>query len=230
MYPLVKGTVTHQAHVALPEGTFEDEHGRDGFFGPVTHLYRTHAPTGWSRIEGPLKPRAFDCNKTQAAGSEGILDRVPLLYNEDVVIHYARPTQPMTYYFRNADGDEIYFIHRGHGIIETDFGPLYFEPGDYLVIPRGTTYRLLPETNDNAFLVIESFSQIRQPDRGILGQHALYDPAIVKTPTPQPIQEDAEWEVRIKRLNELTSVILSLQPHGCGGLEGRFDRVATEHS
>src|ERR1700761_6400470 len=152
MFPLNKGITTAQAHVALPEGTFEEEHGRDGFYGPVSHLYHTHAPTGWTRIEGPLKPRAFDCNKARPNGTETIMGRVPLLYNEDVVMHYARPTQPMPYYFRNADGDEIYFVHKGHGILETDYGPLRFEPGDYLVIPRGTTYRVLPETPENAFL------------------------------------------------------------------------------
>src|SRR5690606_20443745 len=103
MYPLVKGRVTLQAHVGLPEGTFEEEHGRDGFYGPVSHLYRTHAPTGWNRIDGPLKPRAFNCNKTQANGQpDAIGARVPLLYNEDVVLHYSRPTQAMPYYFRNA--------------------------------------------------------------------------------------------------------------------------------
>ena len=151
MFPQVKGQVTRQAHVDLPEGTFEEEHGRDGFYGPVSHLYRTHAPTGWTRIEGPLKPRAFDCNKIKTQGPDTILDRTPVLYNEDVVLHVARPKAPMTFYFRNADGDEVYFVHKGHGIIETDFGPLYFEPGDYLVIPRGTTYRLLPETPENEF-------------------------------------------------------------------------------
>lgn len=221
MFPLNKGITTNQAHVGLPEGTFEEEHGRDGFYGPVSHLYRTHAPTGWSRIEGPLKPRAFDCLKAAAQISDGVLDRVLLLYNEDVVIHFARPKAPMTFYFRNADGDEVYFIHKGNGILETDFGPLYFEPGDYIVIPRGTTYRLLPETPDNAFLVIESFSRIRQPERGLLGQHALYDPAVIKTPTPQPIQEEGvEWEVRIKRLNELTSVFYPFNPMDVVGWKG----------
>lgn len=220
MYPQVKGKVSLQAHVAIPEGTFEEEHGRDGFYGPVSHLYRTHAPTGWSRIEGPLKPRAFNCDQTRALAPDSVLDRVPLLYNEDVVMHYARPTAPMSFYFRNADGDEVYFIHRGSGVIETDFGPLFFEPGDYLVIPRGTTYRLLPETDDNAFLVIESFSRIRQPDRGLMGQHALYDPAVIKTPSPQPIQEDAEWEVRIKRLNEITSVFYPFNPMDVVGWKG----------
>ena len=50
----------------------------------------------------------------------------------------------MPFYYRNADGDELYFVHRGSGTIETDFGPLPFEPGDYLIIPRAVTYRLIP--------------------------------------------------------------------------------------
>jgi homogentisate 1,2-dioxygenase len=221
MFPLNKGKTTSQAHVAVPEGTYEEEHGRDGFYGPVSHLYHLHPPTGWNRIEGPLKPRAFDCNQTPMPGADGVPDRVPLLYNEDVVMHYARPTEPMSYYFRNADGDEIYFIHKGRGVIETDYGPLNFEPGDYLVIPRGTTYRMLPETVENAFLIIESFSRIRQPERGLLGQHALYDPAVLKTPSPQPIQtEGTEWEVRIKRLNELTSVWYPFNPIDVVGWKG----------
>lgn len=220
MHPLVKGKVTLQAHVALPEGTFEEEHGRDGFYGPVSHLYRTHAPTGWTRIEGPLKPRALDCSRLSSRQEQAPLHRTALLYNEDVVVHFAQPQKPMDFYFRNADGDEVYFIHKGNGVIETDFGPLYFEPGDYLVIPRGTTYRLLPESTDNAFLVIESFSRIRQPERGLLGQHALYDPAMIKTPEPQPIEEDGEWEVRIKRLNEFTSVFYPFNPMDVVGWKG----------
>jgi homogentisate 1,2-dioxygenase len=220
MFPLTKGTITYQAHVNIPEGTYEEEHGRDGFYGPVSHLYRTHAPTAWSRIEGPLKPRAFNCNYLQETPSD-LLTRVPVLYNSDVVMHIARPKNPMSYFFRNADGDEIYFIHRGQGIIETDFGPLFFTKGDYLVIPRGTTYRLLPETDDNFFLVIESFSQIKQPDRGLMGQHALYDPAMIKTPSPAPIvEEGVEWEVRIKRENQLTSVYYPFNPMDVVGWKG----------
>lgn len=222
MYPLNKGLTTKQAHVALPPGTYEDEHGRDGFYGPVSHLYRTHAPTAWTRIEGPLKPRAFDCTKMESPTTDvsRLLQRVPMLYNDEVVMHFARPVEPMPFYFRNADGDELYFIHKGYGIMETDFGPLRFEPGDYIVIPRGTTYRVLPETNDNAFLIIESFSRLQQPDRGLLGQHALYDPAIVKTPEPQPILEETEWNVCIKRLNEITTVVYPFNPMDTVGWKG----------
>ena len=61
MYLNRKGKVPKQAHVGIPEGVCEEEHGRNGFAGPVSHLYRTHPPTGWVKIEGPLKPRAFAC-------------------------------------------------------------------------------------------------------------------------------------------------------------------------
>ena len=66
----------------------------------------------------------------------------------------------MPFYYRNADADDVYFIHRGEGRIETDFGPVAFEAGDYVVIPRGITYRVVPATTDNFFLLIESYSEI----------------------------------------------------------------------
>lgn len=218
----VKGNITRQAHVNLPAGTYEEEHGRDGFYGPVSHLYRTHAPTGWTRIEGPLKPRAFDTGKAKSK-DHARLDRTKLLYNDDVAVYMANPKSAMDFYFRNADGDEVYFIHEGGGRIETDFGPLDYSEGDYLVIPRGTTYRLLPDKNTQKYLVIESYSRITQPDRGLLGQHALYDPAMINTPTPEPSQEkdgSREWEVRVKRLGEYTGIFYPYNPMDVVGWKG----------
>lgn len=221
-YQQAHGQYSKQAHVNIPEGTYEEEHGRDGFFGPVSQLYHTHAPTGWTRIEGPLKPQAIDGNKLSHAGKNAVTGRTTVLHNQDVAIHIARPSEPMDFFFRNADGDEVVFIHAGQGILETDFGPLYYQKGDYLVIPRGTTYRLMPES-PTFTLIVESFSRIRQPDRGLLGQHALYDPDVIKTPTPSPILEDQdgrEWEVRIKRQNQMTSVFYPFHPMDVVGWKG----------
>ncbi|TLY29969.1 MAG: homogentisate 1,2-dioxygenase, partial [Ignavibacteria bacterium] len=67
MYPLQKGKSARQAHVGLPAGTFEEEHGRQGFYGKSSHLYHAHAPTDWIRIEGAVRPHAIDCNKLQPA-------------------------------------------------------------------------------------------------------------------------------------------------------------------
>src|SRR5580704_18904664 len=59
-FPRVEGETSRQAHADLPEGTFEREIGRDGFFGPAAHIYHRHPPTGWTSFDGPLRPRAFD--------------------------------------------------------------------------------------------------------------------------------------------------------------------------
>jgi len=175
MFPLKKGKTTNQAHVGLPEGTFEEEHGRKGFYGKSAHLYHTHPPTGWIRFEGKLRPHCFDLNRLKPDDlndAEGL--PAAFLGNDDVRVSVSRRSDPMPFYFRNADGDELYFVHRGRGKIETDFGPLDFEPGDYINIPRAVTYRIVPETRDNFFLIIQSKHEFEQPEKGLLGQHALY--------------------------------------------------------
>jgi homogentisate 1,2-dioxygenase len=222
IFTLAKGKFAAQAHVGLPEGTFEEEHGRDGFFGRVSHLYHAHPPTGWSRIEGPLRPQAIrtqDLVPTNATDPRG--GPVTFLYNDDVALKISRPVAAMPYAFRNADGDEVYFIHRGTGLIETDFGPLNFEPGDYIVIPRGTTYRLTPTCTDNYYLIIESRSEIKLPEKGMLGRNALFDAGVIETPTPAPsLATGGEWEIRVKRQGALTSIFYPFDPIDTVGWKG----------
>ncbi len=222
MYPLKKGTVARQAHVGLPDGTYEEEHGRRGFYGKSAHLYHTHPPTGWTRFEGKLRPHCFDCNRLQPSDQHDPLGGpVAFLGNRDVRIHVSRRSAPMPFYFRNADGDELIFVHRGEGVIETDFGPLRFERGDYLVLPRAVTYRVVPETADNFFLIIQSQAEFDQPRRGLIGQTSLYDPAVVSTPEPAPIADDSrEWEVRIKADDEYSSVFYPFNPIDVIGWKG----------
>ncbi|MBC7474206.1 MAG: homogentisate 1,2-dioxygenase [Candidatus Sericytochromatia bacterium] len=214
MYPLRKGLYAKQAHLNLPEGTYEEEHGREGFYGKVSHLYRLHPPTSWTRIEGNLKPRAYNCNIIENDEKAHII-----LYNSDLVIYTHRLTRDMPYYYRNADGDEVRFIHEGQGVLETDFGAMAFTKGDYLVIPRGTTYRIKVE-QPIFCLLVESFSEINQPERGLLGPNALYDPATIETPEPSPIIDDREWELKIKRLGEETSVFYPFNPIDVVGWKG----------
>ncbi len=217
-----RGRITRQAHVDIPEGTVEEEVGRKGFFGRYAHLYRRQAPVGWSRIEGELKPHAIDAMKLAEAGGDYLEGRVPLLHNNDCIISSSKIGSAMPYHFRNADGDETLFVHAGTGRIETDYGPLSYEQGDYLVIPRGTVYRLFPES-ETQLLVIETSGEIAIPDRGPLGQHALFDPAMIKVPTPEedPVAEERdEWELKIKRLGALTSVFYPFNPINTVGWKG----------
>jgi homogentisate 1,2-dioxygenase len=137
-----------------------------------------------------------------------------------VKLYVSRRAEPMPFYYRNADGDELLFVHRGEGVIETDFGPLRFERGDYINIPRAVTYRLVPETRDNFFLIVQSATEFEQPDKGLIGQHALYDPAVIITPEPAPILDGREWEVRIKVEDEFSKVVYPFNPIDVVGWKG----------
>lgn len=228
MIPYKKGVITSQAHVGVPDGTFEEEYARNGFSGRYAHLYRTEPPVGWLSIEGPLKPRAYDpqmSKKTFIADQNSqtfdfMKARVPYLYNQDVRIYFITMPQAMNVFFRNADADEVYFVHHGEGRLETDFGPLQYEAGDYLIIPRGTVYRFDPLITSE-FLLTESFSEIRFPDRGMLGQHALFDPAVLKSPSPEPSRYQADvYELLIKRNDEITRVKYPFNPLNTVGWKG----------
>jgi homogentisate 1,2-dioxygenase len=132
-----KGKVTKQAHVGVPEGTYEEEHGRETFFGRASHLYRTHPPTAWTRIDGPLRPRAINVNEMKPEDQTEPNGAWQLIAgNDDVRLFVSRRTEPMPYFLRDSDGDVCYFVHRGSGTIETDYGPLTFAPGDYLIMPK----------------------------------------------------------------------------------------------
>ena len=221
--PYVRGRVALQAHVGLPEGTVEEEYARNGFFGRYAHLYRKNAPVGWSRIEGPLRPRAYDLRRLPAA--PGYLEgRRSILENSDVRLLLATVSEPMPYLFRNADADELLFVHEGAGRFESDFGALSYRPGDYLLVPRGTAHRLAP-SSPTTLLVVEAFSEVSFPDRGMLGQHALFDPAVVKVPSPdEPSTLTAlpggEFELKIQREGELTSVFYPFCPLDVVGWKG----------
>lgn len=222
MYPLQKGKFARQAHVGIPEHTYEEEHGRKGFFGRTAHLYHAHPPTGWIRFEGRLRPHRFDLNRLEPSDSQDPRGTpLPFLGNNDIRVSVSRRAQAMPFYQRNADWDELWFVHRGSGTLETDFGPLSYQAGDYLMVPRAVTYRFLPESADNFFLLIESKGEFEPPEKGLLGQHALYDPAMLTTPEPAPRLDDTgEWEVRILADGEHSSVFYPFNPIDVVGWKG----------
>jgi homogentisate 1,2-dioxygenase len=216
-----KGKVAKQAHVGIPEGTYEEEHGRETFFGRASHLYRSHPPTAWTRIEGPLRPRAFDINEMKPEDQVDANASWQLIAgNDDVRLFVSRRTQPMEYFLRDADGDVCYFVHRGSGTIETDYGPLTFDSGDYVIIPKGTTHRVVPEDEDNFFFIIEGAGEYGIPDRGLMGRHAMYDPGVLQVPEPDPHDEAGEFEVRVKRNGEFTSLFFAWHPLDVVGWQG----------
>ena len=214
---LIKGDVAKRAHVGLPEGTFEEEWGRYGFSGPVSHIYHQNPPTGWTNIEGPLRPHKLNPLKMPVKDGQ----RVKFLHNSDVAMAIQKAATAWDDFFRNADAEEVYFVHQGNGVVETQLGALTYEKGDYLVLPRGTTYRLVP-ADPGIFLVIEAYGgPLQVPDKGIIGQHALYDPASMIYPEPSPNgYEQREWKIRVLRGGEITTFTYPFCPVDVVGYKG----------
>ncbi len=212
-----RGAVTRQAHVGLPPGTVEDEHGREGFAGPASHLYRLHAPTGWTSVEGPAAHRAYD---TSAIGTGGRLWPSWFLANEQVALGVLHVDAGSADFLRDADGDLCWFVHAGTGVLATEYGPLRYMPGDFLLVPRGTTFRFEPEQVSHLLAIEAIDSRFDLPDRGLLGRHAPFDPAILEVPEPAPVDEPGEYTVRVKRGGEDTVVTYPFHPFDVVGWKG----------
>ena len=216
----IRGVTSRQAHADLPPGTVEEEHGRDGFSGPASHLYRLHPPTGWSDVDGPVQPHALD-------PSSLTLDEAPapLLVNSDVRISTWRPGAggrgaDSDGFWRFGDGDALCFVHRGSGVLGTEYGPLRYRAGDYLLIPRTTTHRFDCDELTELLVVEALEGRIALPDRGMLGRHALFDPAILEVPEPAPHDEAGEFEVRLLRNGAMTTITYPFHPFDVVGWKG----------
>ena len=222
-FPRTAGEVSSQAHCDLPKGSYERELGREGFFGPATHMYHKHRPTDWIRFEGDLKPRAFDTTHLGSLGSSP-WDAFGLLYNAHVKIRLWRMESSMEHLVRNADGDDLLFIHRGSGHLFCDYGHLEVREGDYIVMPRSTLWRLESSEPVSLLLIEATGGSFMLPDRGMLGPHALFDPAILDVPELNDRffaqQDESEWEIRVKSRGEFSKIIYPFNPLDAIGWKG----------
>ena len=124
------------AHVDLPEGTVEEEHGRQAFTGRASHLYRTAPPTAWVKVEGRcgLGLRLEPAGPARPDRPRG--RPLVVLSNRDLTVLVSRCSAPMPFFVRDADGDVVYFVHRGQGTLETDYGPWPSGPATTWSCPR----------------------------------------------------------------------------------------------
>jgi homogentisate 1,2-dioxygenase len=174
MHHYWQGKPTKQGHKGIPEGYFEEEQGRKGFFGPVSHLIKKKPSTRWTDIEGDLRPHMYDLNKLEQNSEQW--QRV--LYNSDCSLYnlWILPSDSLQETaFRNADGDLCYFCHEGAGKVLTEYGLLEYDKGTYLVIPKCVTHSILPEAKSRFFVIESHTSAYTEPERGIVGRHAPYD-------------------------------------------------------
>ncbi|HEY6578383.1 MAG TPA: homogentisate 1,2-dioxygenase [Rhizomicrobium sp.] len=225
-FPRVEGEPSHQAHADLPGGTFEREMGRDGFFGPATHFYHRHAPTGWTALDGPLRPRAFDA--TQAAvGAIGPFRSAVLLAAEKCLVMICTCPVP-TNLLRNSDGDLLLFVHEGAGELFCDFGHLSYRDGDYILLPRGTMWRIEPSLQSVLLMIEARDGAYKLSERGLLGPHAIFDPAVLETPKIDDAfkaQADGESVVYVKRRNIVSTIAYPFNPLDAVGWKGNLAPV-----
>ena len=221
--PKTEGKASRQAHADLPENTFERELGKEGFYGPATQMYHRHPPTGWKKIEGPLKPRAFDSNKIQDLTSSP-WDAISLLCNDYFKFRFWKTATNMTHLVRNGDGDELLFIHRGEAEFFCDYGHLQINEGDYLVIPRGTMWRIETASSLSALLIESTNASYQLPEKGLIGTHAIFDPAVLDAPeldqTFVTQQTEEEWSIFVKRRGMLSTLTYPYNPLDAIGWHG----------
>ncbi len=223
-----------------PEGGiyYEQLFGTEGFHGLSSLLYHTHRPTMISSYGQTidLKPKAAIENNIKSRMLEGfnikskddyLKARTPVLFNDDVQIDIASPKKgTINYFYKNSDSDEILFIQKGSGILKTLFGELKFNYADYLVIPRGTIYKIEFETSDNKLLVIESKSPIVTPRRyrnefGQLLEHSPFCERDIKLPE-NLVSHDSfgDYLIKVKKEKKLHEIYYASHPFDVVGWDG----------
>ena len=210
-FPHEEGEISRQAHADFPEqAIYEREIGRSGFFGPAAHLHHKHAPTGWSEWEGPLRPRLFDLNRVEGVDAKSPWQVPMIMSNPHCKYRLWHCNDAMDFLARNADGDELLFIHQGYGELFSDYGHLSVKQGDYVLLPRSTMWRLEPAEPMQILMIEATNDAYKLPEKGILGPHAIFDNAKLERPKINERflaqQDENQWQVLVKR-HDLTSVI-----------------------
>jgi homogentisate 1,2-dioxygenase len=209
----------------------------EGFSNIYSLVYHCHPPTLVSNIEesysvapeyvieNNLQHRSFLTFNVPA--KDDYLDsRITLMGNSDLEIGSAAPRKSMDYFFKNADADEVIFVHKGSGILKTLYGEITFGYGDYLVIPRGTIYQLTFDTEDNRFFITDSYTPIHPPKRymnnyGQLLEHSPFCERDIRVPENlKTYDEEGEFKLMIKKGDHIFPYTMATHPFDAIGWDG----------
>lgn len=222
-----------------PNGKLYNEElvGTQGFSGMSSLVYHVHPPTRVKRTGTPfsMQPKIAVENNMRSLSFQGfeipqesdyLKSRKVLFVNDDLHIGLAAPSGNSEYFFKNADADELLFIHQGKGVLKTMFGTVEFEDHDYIIIPRGTVYQLVFETSENRFLFIESHSPVLTPrryrnDYGQLLEHAPFCERDFKLPSGlETHAEEGEFNIMIKKRGTVFPYVYETHPFDVVGWDG----------
>ena len=237
------GQVPRKRHSVFrqPSGGLYHEEllGSKGFSGPSCLLYHLRRPTSvlatrtvrevplQADPDPTLRMRHFHLTRLPPAFSS-ILDRTPILFNEDVTLSVVQPTGADAFYYRNGLADELIFVSEGEGLLETQLGELPFRSGDYLVIPRGILHRYRAGPGTMRLLIIESTGPIEPPARyrnevGQLLEHSPYCERDIRGPQTLPIHEEAgEFPILVKKQARFFELVLDHHPLDVVGWDGCY--------
>ncbi len=217
---------------------YEQLFGTEGFSSFSTLMYHENRPTMVKAMNEPidLTPTAAVAKNIASRMIKGFdakptpdfLDaRTIVMFNNDLNISVAAPTESLrSYFYKNADADEMIFVHRGTGTLRTMLGNIPFEYGDYLVIPRGMIYQIDFDTTDNRLFIVESFSPIVTPRTyrskfGQLLEHSPFCERDFKVPeTLETHDEKGDFVIKIKKENMLHEITYAAHPFDVVGWDG----------
>ena len=225
-----------------PDGTLyaEELFGIEGFSNNYSNLYYHYPPTRVKKVE-PFGERHLEEWRVGVQrhhhlktaqlkpGGDAVLGNQILMFNKDLTIGIALPTEPMHYFYRDGGADTMYFVHDGHGTLETNFGLLPYHEGDYILIPRGTTYRFnIPaDSPQSRFLVVEAYGGSIEPPRrylspnGQLLEHSPYCERDIRRPEQLVTHtERGDFEVRVKVGDLISSYRYDFHPLNVVGWDG----------
>jgi homogentisate 1,2-dioxygenase len=230
----------HKIYKKPSGGLYSEElMGTMGFSGPSSLLYHACRPTAvralrtlkdlsWNYAPTePLRHRHFRTNLFEKKG-DAVLDRTPILFNQDVSLDFARPRAGESPFYRNAQGDEVVYVSEGSGLLESPFGSIEFGDGDYLVIPRGILHQYRFASSTSALIIIESAGYVRPPKRyrnefGQLMESSPYSERDIRCPQNlETHEETGEFPLIVKKANSLSEIVLSHHPFDVVGWDGYY--------
>ncbi len=235
------GVIPEKRHIVSrqPNGKLYQEElvGTQGFGGLSSLVYHLYPPTRVRQKGNPysVKPKIAVENGLNAMSFQGfdikpeadyMKSRKTLFVNGAMHIGLAAPQTSTEYFYKNADADEMLFVHKGSGSVQTMYGSLSFKYGDYIVIPRGTVYKILFDSPDNRLLYIESFDPIFTPRRyrndfGQLLEHSPFCERDIRRPQNlETFDEQGAFEIYIKKKGVIFPYEYANHPFDVAGWDG----------
>ncbi|WP_306641389.1 homogentisate 1,2-dioxygenase [Sanyastnella coralliicola] len=236
------GNIPHKRHTIFrkPDGSLYHEQlfGTIGFDGMSTLMYHEHPPTQVLDVQSSVdvapkiaverNMKSLNLNGFAVAPKDDYLEsRVPVLTNKDCTIILAAPKKSLTeYFYKNADADEVIFVHEGSGTLRTQLGNIDFAYGDYLVVPRGMIYQMSFNDENNRLFITESYRPVYTPKRyrnwfGQLLEHSPFCERDFRPPSKlETHNEKGEFIIKVKKENMLHSYVYGSHPFDVIGWDG----------